>query len=61
MTTQNEHCEVIEALIEANAAVDAQKKYEVTALHLTAHNEHSEIIRILIKAKADVNASDEDH
>jgi ankyrin repeat protein len=48
-------------LIESNAAVDAQKKYEVTTLHLTTRNEHSEIIRILIKAKADVNASDEDH
>lgn len=59
----NENAEVVQALLDAGAQVDARHKYDYhskgTALHLAVrYNENPEVVKVLLKAGADPNAQD---
>ena len=57
MAAENGHLEVIEALIKADADVNASNKNGTTALQVAAINGHLKVVEALIEAGADVNAS----
>lgn len=56
---QNSNVEIVRALIEAKANVNAtDPSFKETALHRAIDNQHAEVVAELLKAKADPNAKD---
>jgi hypothetical protein len=54
--SENDHLEVVGALLDAKADVNAKRDDDVTALMIASENDHPEVVRALLDAKADVNA-----
>ena len=56
VSARNGHDDVVQALIEKEADVNAKANDGSTPLHSSAANGHQEVVRALIRAGADVNA-----
>ena len=52
--------EIIEALINAGAEIDAQDNRGNTALHRVSERGHADVVKLLINAGADINAKNKD-
>ena len=52
---------IVEHLIQARAAVDAQARYGSTALHRAAENGQAKIVAALLAAGADTNKRNSEH
>ena len=57
---QNGHIEVVKALLEKSANVDARRNTGSTPLFIAAQNGHIEVVKILLENKANVDASRKD-
>jgi len=58
MSSNEQYLKIVQALIEANAVVDASDANGITALLFACKNQFSEAIQVLIQSKANVNSTD---
>ncbi|WP_353275368.1 ankyrin repeat domain-containing protein [Wolbachia endosymbiont (group A) of Pipizella viduata] len=57
---KNGHADVVNALIQNGANVNAEDNFKSTPLHNAARNGHIDTVKVLIAKRADVNAKDID-
>lgn len=57
LAAANGRLEVVRALLDANADVNAKNHFSSSALELASRQGHSEVVRALLAAKADLNSN----